>query len=73
MTIKLTTDKAAVVDTQFKWIPITTLAPKRGAKCLVINRKHVVARLDIWTPESDASHWAPLPTFFTDEDDAEVQ
>ena len=70
MSIRLTTDKAAVVDTTFKWIPVTTVPPKRGAKCLVINKRHGVARLDIWTPESDATHWAPLPTFLTEEDDA---
>lgn len=66
--IKLTNDKAAVVDTTFKWIPIARVPPRRGAKCLVINKRYGVARLDIWTPDSEATHWAPLPTFINEDE-----
>ena len=68
MTIKLTTDKAAVVDTKTRWINVAVMPPFRGAKCLLISKKFGVARLDIWSPESDATHWHPLPTFITDDD-----
>jgi hypothetical protein len=67
--IKLTTDKAAVVDTKAKWIPISVMLPPRGAKVLVIEKKFGVARLDNWHPESGASHWFPLPTWATEDDD----
>ena len=68
--IKLTTDKSTVVETNLKWIPITTVQPPTGAKCLVIDRKYGVARIDVWSGNIKASHWHPLPTFLTAEDDA---
>ena len=69
--IKLTTDRAAVVHTDLKWIPIKDRQPPRGARCLVIDRKMGVARIDLWNPGSGASHWFPLPTFMSYEDEAE--
>lgn len=73
MTIKLTNDKAAVVDTQLKWIPITTVPPPQNAKCLLINRSANNATLSTWKPGDWWTHWHPIPTWFTAEDDAEVQ
>jgi len=70
MTIRTTTDKAAVVDTAIKWIPVYLSQPPAGAKCLTINRHFGTARIDTWNPKSDATHWHPLPTFLTEEDDA---
>jgi len=67
--IKQTTDKAAVVDTEFHWIPMTYRTPPRGAKVLVINDKRRSATLDNWTPDSDWTHWAPLPTFLKEKTD----
>ena len=65
MTIKLTTDKAAVVSTMNKWIPITTVQPPENSLCLLINRKFGTSRLDKWNRKSDATHWYPLPTWQT--------
>jgi hypothetical protein len=65
--IKLTTDKAAVVDTKAKWIPVSVMLPPRGAKVLVIEERFGVARLDNWHPESGVTHWFPLPTFLKDD------
>jgi hypothetical protein len=70
MTIKLTKDRSAVVDTAIKWLPVGTVPQPIGARCLTINRRHGSTRLDIWSPKSDATHWHPLPTFLTEEDDA---
>lgn len=63
MTIKLTTDKAVVVHTGQKWIPVAREKPPQGAKLQLIHRKYGVAAYGFWT------HWHPLPTF----DDAEEQ
>ena len=65
--IKLTTDRAAVVDTSNHWIDATKHPPPRGAKLLCINRSQGVAILSPWVPVFGFTHWAPLPTF----DDAE--
>ena len=73
MTIKLTTDKQALVNTNLKWIPITMQEPPRGAKLLLINRAHGTAVLGPYVPGQGWTHWFPLPTFYTYEDDAEVQ
>jgi hypothetical protein len=66
--IKLTTDKAAVVDTKAKWIPIAQMLPPRGAKVLVINKVRNSATLTTWAPGADWTHWHPLPSWATDED-----
>lgn len=68
--IKLTSDRSTIVDTKIKWIPIVTLSPERGAKCLLIDRRYGAATLGEWKPEQKWTHWHPLPTFLTDEDDA---
>ena len=73
MTIKLTTDKQAVVHTHLKWLPISLQEPPRGAKVLLINRAHGVAVLGLYAPGNGWTHWFPLPTFMTYADDAEVQ
>jgi hypothetical protein len=67
--IKLTTDKAAVVDTKSKWIPIHVMLPPRGAKVLVINKARGSATLTNWHPDTEWTHWAPLPTWTTEDDD----
>jgi hypothetical protein len=67
--IKLTNDKAAVVDTKSKWIPIHVMLPPRGAKVLVINKARGSATLTNWQPGEDWDFWHPLPTFLVDGDD----
>jgi hypothetical protein len=67
--IKLTNDKAALVDTSSKWIPISHKLPPRGARCLMIDRKYGVATIGPWTPDAGWTHWQALPTFLTDGDD----
>jgi len=61
--IKLTNDRAALVDTEIKWIAVAERVPPRGAKILAINERFGSARLDNWSPDSDITHWHPLPTF----------
>ena len=50
MTIKQTSDGAAVVDTELHWIPISEVPPPSG-KLLLINQKLGVAMLGNYT------HW----------------
>lgn len=64
MTIKLTNDKAALVDTTVHWIPVEGQPePPRGAKLLLINRRYGVAVIGHYNTNSQWTHWAPLPTF----------
>ena len=64
--IKHTTDRAAVVDTEYHWIDATENPPPRGSKLLCINKKYGVAVLSAWTPECGFTHWSPIPTFRKD-------
>jgi hypothetical protein len=63
MTIRTTTDKAAVVDTQYHWIPLTEKLPPRGSKVLLINQRYGIAVMGPWSPGQYWTHWSPLPTF----------
>ena len=63
MTIKTTTDKAAVVDTSIHWIDAAKQAPPMNAKLLCINKRQGVAVLSSWIASHGFTHWAPLPTF----------
>ena len=67
MTIKTTTDKAAVVDTGYHWIPISERTPPRGSNVQLINRKRGVPARGMWDPGSEWTHWAPYPTFRKDD------
>lgn len=63
MTIRTTTDKAAVVDTQYHWRPIDSSTP-RGVKLQLINERLRVATYgSVSAKETFFTHWAPLPTF----------
>lgn len=62
MTIKQTSDGAAVVDTTIHWIPITDKAPPSG-KLQLINQKLGVATYGNYTKGQGWTHYAPLPTF----------
>jgi hypothetical protein len=61
--LKLTADRAAVVDRTYHWIPLSVSQPARGAKVQLINRAHGVAAYGTWEPKSQWTHYAPLPTF----------
>jgi hypothetical protein len=61
--IKPTSDRAAIVDTEFHWIDATEHPPPRGAKILCINRMQGIAVIGSWLPTFGFTHWAPLPTF----------
>jgi hypothetical protein len=61
--IRPSTDGAAVVNTQLKWISLVDDQPGRGQKVLVINKADGVARIDNYTPLSQITHWQALPTF----------
>ena len=62
MTIKQTSDGAAVVDTTIHWIPITEKTPPSG-KVQLINRKLGVAVYGNYARGQGWTHYAPLPTF----------
>ena len=63
MTVRKTSDQAAVVDTEYHWRPINPDTP-RGTKLQLISRKHGVATYgSISSNETFFTHWAPLPTF----------
>jgi hypothetical protein len=63
MTIKKTSDGAAVVDTELHWIPISEAPPPSG-KLLLINQKLGVAVLGNYIKGAGWSHWCGLPKFF---------
>ena len=61
---ELTHDGAAAVDRTYHWIPITDdHKPPQGSKLQLINRKHGSATSGQWTPGSEWTHYAGLPTF----------
>jgi len=64
VTIKLTSDGAAVVDTLNKWIKINPGSP-RGSKLQLIDRKSGVAQYGVLDAHNKFgyTHWAPCPTF----------
>lgn len=71
MSIKLSSDRMAVISTVMKWIPIADMEPPRGAKVLLIEERYGVACFGQWYPGNAWTHWFPLPTF--DRDDAQVK
>ena len=65
--IRPSTDGAAAVNTQLKWIPLTQSQPGGGQRVLLINKADGVARIDVYRPGARASHWQALPTFDKEE------
>lgn len=68
MTVRLTSDRAALVDTRLKYIPIDPQNPPQG-KVLLINRHRRQPVTGEYSARFDWTHYHPLPTF----DDAEDQ
>ena len=64
--IKETTDKAAVVDTEYHWLDAKEHPPPLNVKMLCINRAQGVATLSYWVTAFGWTHWSPLPTFKKD-------
>ena len=62
--LKFTADRAAVVDKKYHWIPISKdHRPPQGGKLQLINRRNGCATYGNWTPGSEWTHYAGLPTF----------
>lgn len=61
MTIKLTNDGKALVDTRTKYIPIDHTKPPQG-KCILINRHQGVAVIGEYRREFGWDFYHPLPT-----------
>lgn len=67
MNHRLSTDHAAVVNTDTKWIPIDARTP-HGTKLQLINKPAGVAHYgQLHSGDSFYTHWFPLPTFDKDE------
>ena len=66
MTIRTTTDRAAVVDTEFHWLDAKEHTPPLSKKILCINKWQGVAIISHWVSAFGFTHWAPLPTFKKD-------
>jgi hypothetical protein len=62
MSIKKTSDGAAVVDTGYHWISVEEKAPPSG-KLQLIDRRMGVAVYGNYSKSQGWTHWAPLPTF----------
>ena len=62
VTIKKTSDGAAVVDTGYHWIAVTEIEPPSG-KLQLINKRMGIAVYGIFIKGQNWTHWAPLPTF----------
>ena len=68
MTLTTTRNKEVVVDKAYHWIPITDKDhPFPGSKVQLINRWSGVATYGSWTPGSEWTHYAGLPTFHPDD------
>jgi hypothetical protein len=65
--IKETTDKAAVVDTEYHWLDAKVYPPPLSKKLQCINKDQGVAVYSYWVSAFGFTHWAPLPTFGKDE------
>ena len=64
MTIKLTSDRAAAVNTETHWIKITPdNKPIAGTRYLLINRKCGVAQIAPYRDDGWYTHYAGLPKF----------
>lgn len=62
MTTRLTSDGAALVRTDLKYLPIDPDNPPRG-KCLFISRLQGVAVIGEYRADFGWTHYHPLPTF----------
>jgi hypothetical protein len=67
MTIRPTSDRAAVVDTEFHWLDAKQYQPPLSKKILCINKQQGVAIISHWVSAFGFTHWAPLPTFKKEE------
>lgn len=64
MTIKLTADGAAAVNTETYWVPITAqIKPMVGTRYLLINRYSGVAQIAPFKDDGWYTHFAGLPKF----------
>lgn len=63
MTIKLTNDRSAAVNTELPWLDIKTNPPPLGTKLQLINRKLGVAVYGNYTRGVGWTHWQALPKF----------
>ena len=63
MSIKPTTDRAAMVDTKYHYLDAKEYPPPTGPRILCIDRRAGVAVISNWMPDAGFTHWAPLPTF----------
>lgn len=70
MTIRMSSDKVAVVDTAVHWIPINESTP-RGKKIQLINRRYGSATQGVLDASNSSgwTHWQALPTFAEDDHD----
>ena len=60
---RLSSDGAAVISTQTKWLPISADTP-RGVKLQLISKKYGVAHLGVLLASNKYyTHWHPLPSF----------
>lgn len=64
--IKLTSNRAAAVNTSLPWLPVTKFPPPRGAKLLLINQAFGVATMGAYNPQDGWTHWQGLPHFNDD-------
>lgn len=64
--LRLSNDKAAVVDPTAFWISLIDQIPPRNAKVQLICKADGVAAYGTWTPDSHWTHWAALCVFRKD-------
>lgn len=68
MSIKLTADRAAAVNTQTFWVEITPSSkPLKGARYLLINKAAGVAQIGPFRDDGWYTHFAGLPRFREDD------
>jgi hypothetical protein len=61
--IKPTSDRAAVVNTEYHWTDAKEYPPPLGPKLLCINKQQGVAVLSHWVSAFGFTHWAGLPSW----------
>lgn len=63
MTHKISSDGAASITLNCKWLLIDRNTP-RGVKMMLISEKYGIAQISIYSPNDKYfTHWHPLPTF----------
>lgn len=65
MTVRLTSDKVALVDTRLKYLPIDPKDPPKG-KVILINRYYRQPVVGEYQAVHKWTHYFPLPTFSED-------